>query len=119
MPVWTFTSGPNAGKKYEGSSAAESCNDGANGTTDAGTRNLALIMRLLRKEKISCGQVKNLKCRRNASVVTTHPQAYLASFELQEVGRGERSHQFIDVPVVSKEVVESGEPVAIPSDIRE
>ena len=63
MPVWTFTSGPNAGKKYEGSSAAESCNDGANGTTDAGTRNLALIMRLLRKEKISCGQVKNLKCK--------------------------------------------------------
>ena len=132
MPVWTFTSGPNKGKKYEGSADPDACRAGDNKGA------LAEVSGLLREGR-GWGTIEELTLRRDTSVVKTHPRALLASFSLVIGSAGEllppsspplslsspsesrsprtllAATRFTDVPVVDPSK-ESGETVAIESN---
>ncbi len=86
MPVWTFTSGPNKGKKYEGSACVSGEDEGHGGGED-GARGggIERVKAMLREEHVSWGRVDRLSCRRNTRVVKSDPRAYLATFDLVEM----------------------------------
>jgi len=88
MPVWTFTSGPNKGKKYEGSACVREEEGGRHdgGEDAAGTGGIERVKAMVREEKLSWGRVDRLSCRRNTRVVKGHSRAYLATFDLVEMG---------------------------------
>lgn len=111
MPVWTFTSGPNKGKHYEGSAADEK---------DEGSAvvHLQRVKRLL-KEQRAWGTAQDVSCRRDNTVLKTHSRGILATFTLAPPSGDASIQRFVDVPVVDESRAESGEPVAIACDVKE
>mmetsp|Transcript_131 Transcript_131/g.559 ORF Transcript_131/g.559 Transcript_131/m.559 type:complete len:193 (-) Transcript_131:64-642(-) len=110
MPVWTFTSGPNKGKSYEGSRDTR--------VVERDDASALVCVKDLLSKGMAWGSVSNLTVRRDTSVVKTHPRGYLATFDLVH-DAGIDPSRFEDVPVVDAAAGESGETLCIHSNCTE
>jgi tetratricopeptide (TPR) repeat protein len=143
MPIWTFTSGPHKGKKYEGSAMAVDDRGKkphhASSVRGQGVTDLQSVKRLMKNEGLLWGRVDRLTCRRDVTVVATDSKAFLASFDLAKLHSSSRCNQnrdtkaeeeeeggdesfsfrFTDVPVISPEVKECGQAISMHSNIQD
>lgn len=105
MPIWTFTSGPHKGKKYEGSamavegekrSQAHQEKKPFSSASGQEATDLPSVRRLMKDEGLTWGRVDRLTCRRDVTVVATDSKAFLASFDLVKMHSRSRCNQLLD-----------------------